>query len=121
MADNRLAGTLYITIDGRSYAVAGAGTYLVSSTTRETLAGQDGIHGYSEKPAAGHISWNGRDSSALSMSDLNAASDVTVVAQAANGKTIVGRNMWRVGEPSEVNTEDGTYSIRFESADVTEN
>ncbi|HZU64972.1 MAG TPA: phage tail tube protein [Novosphingobium sp.] len=116
-----IAGTLSITVDGVTYAVAGQGTYLVSSTTRETLTGQDAVHGYSEKPAAGHIAWQGRDSGAVSMATLNSANGVTVVASLINGKVIIAQNAWRDGEPAEVNTEDGTFSIRFASASVTEN
>ena len=116
-----LAGTLYITIDGSSFAVSGEGTYLVSSTTRETLVGQDHVHGYSEKPAAGHIAWRGRDSGSVSLTTLNAATGVTVTAELANGKTIIASNAWRDGDPVEVNTEDGTFNIKFVSGDVTEN
>lgn len=121
MADpNRIAGVASVTIDGRAYSIAGEGTYRTSSPTRETLKGQDGVHGYSEMPGAGKISWKGRDSGAVSMGALNAASNVTVVLSLANGKIVIGRNMWRTGEPAEVNTEDGTFSIEFESDDVTE-
>jgi membrane-bound ClpP family serine protease len=115
-----LAGTLSIAIDGVTYMVAGQGTYLVSSTTRETVKGQDAVHGFTEKPNEGHIAWQGRDSGAVSMKKLNAADGVTVVAVLANSKVVVAKNAWRDGEPAEVNTEDGTFSIRFASASVTE-
>ncbi len=121
MADpNRLAGTASVTIDGRAYSVVGEGTYRVSSSTRETLKGQDGIHGYSETPSAGMIKWKGRDSGALSIDALNKATNVTVVLTLANGKIVIGRNMWRVGEPIEVNTEDASFEVSFEADDVSE-
>ncbi|MBN9143756.1 MULTISPECIES: phage tail tube protein [unclassified Novosphingobium] len=115
-----IAGTLSITIDGTNYAVAGSGTYLVSSTNRETLKGQDGVHGYKEMPNEGHIAWTGRDSNAFKIADLNAADGVTVVAVLANGKVIIAKNAWRDGEPAKVNTEDGTFDILFSSASVKE-
>jgi len=123
MADSsRLAGTAYVTIDGKSYNITGEGNYTVSGTKREALVGQDGWHGYSEMPMPGKISWKGRDSGALSISDLSKAANVTVVLVLANGKTIVGRNMVRIGEgPIEVNTEDGTFSVEFQGPEVTEN
>lgn len=64
MADNanRIAGIASITIDGRPYSVAGAGTYRVSGSSRESLVGQDGYHGYKEMPQVGRIAWTGRDS-----------------------------------------------------------
>jgi hypothetical protein len=42
----------------------------------ETLIGQDGVHGFSEMPTAGMISWKGRDSGSLSIQALNDAVDV---------------------------------------------
>jgi len=123
MADsNLLAGTAYVTIDGKSYNITGEGTYTPSGPKREVLTGQDGWHGYSETPMPGKISWKGRDSGALSIADLQKAANVTVVLVLANGKVIVGRNMVRIGEgPIEVNTEDATFSVEFQGPEVTEN
>ncbi len=117
---NRLAGTAYVSADGRRYALVGELTYGVSKLERETLPGQDGIHGFKEKPVAGFISGSFRDSSSVSVAEINAMADATVVAELNNGKTIVGRNMWTVG-PHDVATEEGSFAIRWESADVTEN
>ncbi|MBV8970914.1 MAG: phage tail tube protein [Sphingomonadaceae bacterium] len=116
-----LAGTAFVTIDGKSYSIVGEGTYRVSSETRESLLGQDGYHGYKAMPAAGKISWKGRDSSGVSVAAIAAASNATVTLELANGKTIIGRNMVRVGDPIEVNTEDATFTVDFEGPEVTEN
>lgn len=117
---NLLAGQASVTIDGRSSLIVGEGTYRPSTSKRETLLGQDGVHGYSQMPQAGMIKWKGRDMGSLSVKDLNEATNVTVVLVLANGKNVVGRNMWRVGDPVEVNTEDGSFEVQFESADVSE-
>ena len=118
-----LAGTLYATIDGKSYAVAGKGMYRVSSGgKRESLMGQDGYHGFSEMPTPGKITWEGRDSSNVSTSAMSSAAGVTIVLSLANGKTIIGQQMVRIGDaPIEVNTEDGTFPVEFEGPDVSEN
>ena len=115
-----LAGTASVTIDGAAYNIAGEGTYATAGPARETLTGQDGPHGFSETQRAGKISWKGRNSGAVSIDALNKAVNVTVVLVLINGKVIIGRNMWRVGEPIDVNTEDATFMVNFESADVTE-
>jgi len=60
---NRLAGTCYLTIDGASYMLAGDFSYKISGVSRETLKGQDGIHGYSETPQPGYIAATLRDAS----------------------------------------------------------
>lgn len=122
MADTmRLAGTMSATVDGKTYNIVGEGTYAVSDVSRQTLKGQNGVHGYSEVEEPGKMSWKGRDASDVSIAALNSATNATVVFVLANGKTIIGRNMWRVGDLIEVNTEDASFSVDFEGPDVSEN
>ena len=116
-----LAGALSLTVDGVPVAVGGTCHYLVNSSERETLKGQSGVHGYKEMPKEGWISYQGRDSGQVSMTQLNATSSSTVVATLANGKVIIATGAWRDGDPAEVNTEDGTFDIKFASGSVTEN
>ncbi|WP_431276277.1 phage tail tube protein [Variovorax ureilyticus] len=116
---NRLAGTAFVSVDGVSYMVAGDFEYSPSTLSRETLAGMDTVHGFSEKPTAGHISATLRDSGGLSVASLNAMDNVTVVAELANGKTIVGRNMWTV-ETQTSKAADATIEVKWEGISVTE-
>lgn len=122
MADTtrRLAGTAYLSIDGKQYLLVGDFEYNASKRKRETLIGQDDVHGYSEKPNANHISGTLRDSGGLTVADFNDMTNVTVVGELANGKTIIGRNMWTV-EDQTVKTQEGTVEVRFEGPLVTEN
>jgi hypothetical protein len=122
MADttNRLAGTAFLRVDGQSYLLAGEFEYNPSAVTRESLAGMDGVHGYKEKPNVPHIAGTLRDSGGLSVAALNAMTNVTVNCQLANGKLIVGRNMWTV-ESQTAKAEDGTIEVRWEGFAVTEN
>lgn len=119
---NRLAGTAYLSVDGLTYMLAGDFEYSPVSVTRETLVGMDSVHGYKEKPMQAHISATLRDSGGLTVASLNAMTNVTVVAELANGKTIIGRNMWTV-EAQSSKAEDGTIEVKFEGAAgaVTEN
>lgn len=122
MADNtnRLAGIAYLSVDGQSYPVQGELSYKVSTVKRETLTGQDGVHGYSEMPIAGGISATLRDTGGLSVASLNAMTNSTVVAELANGKVIIARNAWTV-EAQEVKTTEATIEVKWESPDVSEN
>ncbi|KTT24265.1 phage tail protein [Pseudomonas oryzihabitans] len=122
MADssNRLAGVCYLTVDGANYMMAGDFSYKVSGVTRDTLKGQDGVHGYSEMPVQGYIGGTLRDSGGLSMAALNAMTSVTVVLELANGKTVIGRNMWST-EQQENKTTEATIEMKFEGPSVTEN
>lgn len=117
---NRIAGTAYLTADGQGYAVSGDFEYNPSSVTRTTLSGQSGVDGYSEKPRPGQIKATLRDMAGLSLAALNAMTNVTVVCELANGKTIIGRNMWTVEDQS-AKAEDATVPVTWESPSVTEN
>lgn len=122
MADSQglLAGTAYVTIDGKTVMVEGAFKYQPSRVTRETLSGMDGVHGYKEKPVPGSISMSVRDSRGISVAAFNRQTSTTVVAQLANGKTIIGRNMWTV-DTQEVDSEDAKFDVKWEGPSVTEN
>ena len=119
---NRLAGTAYLTVNGVSYALVGDFEYSPASVTRETLTGMDTVHGFSEKPVAPHISGTLRDSGGLSVASLNGMVNVTVVAELANGKVIIGRNMWTV-EAQTAKSMDATIEVKWEGPQggVTEN
>ena len=121
MADttNRLAGIAFVQVDGTNYMLSGDLSYCVTAVSRESLAGQDRIHGYSEKPVAPYISGTFRDSGGLTVADFNAMTNVTVTADLANGKQIIGRNMWTV-DVQEVKTSEGTFDVKWESPDVVE-
>jgi hypothetical protein len=116
---NRLAGTAFLSVDGVSYMLAGDFEYSPSTVSRETLVGMDAVHGYSEKPISGHINATLRDAGGLSVASLNAMTNVAVVAQLANGKTIVGRNMWTV-ESQTSKVADATIEVKWEGLAVSE-
>lgn len=121
MADNtnRLAGIAYISVDGQNYMLQADLTYRVSTIERESLVGQDAVHGYGEKPSTGMISATLRDAKNLSVAAVNSMTNSTVVLQLANGKTIIGRNMWTV-DVQEVKTADATLDVKWEGPSVTE-
>lgn len=119
MASNLLAGTASVTVDGTTYLVEGGFKYNPSSKTRESLTGMDGVHGFKEKYMAPSISMSLRDTGGLTVADVNDMTNVTVVAQLANGKIIIGRNMWTV-ESQEVDSEDAKFDVKFEGPQVTE-
>ncbi len=116
---NRLAGIAYISVDGQSYMLAADLAYSVSTVSRESLIGQDTVHGYSEKPSVGYIHATLRDSGSLSLAQINAWTNVTVVCELANGKTVIGRNMW-ITEVQEVKTTEGSFEVKFEAVNVEE-
>ncbi|MBE0150945.1 phage tail protein [Serratia fonticola] len=117
---NLLAGTAYVTVNGITTMVAGQFKYSPSKVARTTLKGMDYVHGYKETPNAPFISFQGRDSGGTSIIGFNNQTDVTIVAELANGKTIIGENMWTVNV-QEVDSEEAVFDVRWEGFSVTEN
>ena len=100
--------------------VEGSFKYKVSRVKRESLVGMDGVHGYKETPVAVSISFSMRDGRGTSIIGVNNQTNVTVVAQLANGKTIIGSNVWNVDD-LEVDSEDAKVDAKWEGMSVTEN
>lgn len=113
---NRLAGTAFLSVNGITYQLEGALTYSPVKVMRETLKGQDGVHGYKEMPEPGKIGGSIRDSGGLTVADFNAMTDATIVLQLANGKTVTGSNMWTV-DAIEVDTVDAKFEVKWEGRD----
>ena len=118
-SQNRLAGIASIAVGGVTYLLSGELGYTPSTVKRETLAGQDQVHGYSEMPVAPAIYGTLRDQGSLTVHDFNAMTSVNISVQLANGKVITGSNMWCVNV-QEVKTTDGTFEVRFEGISVIE-
>jgi len=118
-ASNRLAGTASVTVSGKNYMLVGELSYDPTTVKRESLVGQDAVHGFKETPKTGKISGTFRDSGDLTVADINGMVNETVVASLANGKTIIGRNMW-TAESQEVKTAEGTFEVVWEGPSVTE-
>jgi hypothetical protein len=116
---NRLAGIASIQVGGVTYLLQGELSYSPSKVTRETLAGQDQVHGFKEMPVASFISGSLRDTNNLTVADFNQMTNVTISLSLANGKQVVGRNMWCTGV-QEVKTQEATFEVKFEGTSVTE-
>jgi hypothetical protein len=116
---NFLAGIAYLSIDGTPYDVVGKAGYRVSSVDRKTKVGMDRVHGFGETPVPGNIVATLRDSGGLTVADLNAMTSVTVVLQLANGKTVMASAAWTV-DAQDVDSEEATLDVKWESATVTE-
>ena len=100
--------------------VEGSFKYQAATVNRTTLTGMDGVHGYKEKPVAPYISARLRDSGGTNVQGFNQQTNVNVIAELANGKTIIGRSLWTVNV-QEVESEDAVFDVRWEGRDVTEN
>lgn len=105
-------------IGGVSYDITET-RYSPTRWVRETLKGQNGIHGYSENPQQARIVMTIRDAGGMTVSDFSNMVDEEVQLNLANGKTVGGSGMWCT-EAIEVNTVEATMEVTFEGVSVTE-
>jgi hypothetical protein len=115
----RLAGITGLTVDGTAYMVVSDVTWSPVRWRRETLAGLDSIHGFSEVPLQGFIEATLRDAGDLSVESFNEMRCVEVQVQLANGKVVGGANMWCVSA-LEVRAAEATFQVRFDGTQVNE-
>jgi hypothetical protein len=109
----RIAGIAFLTVDGTQLALRGNFTVSPSAVERTMLAGQDGVHGYQELPRVPYIEGDLSTVRGLLLEDLEAQTDVTVVAQLANAMqyTLTGGTC-KAGFDN--NTRDGQVRVRWE-------
>jgi hypothetical protein len=113
MACRRISGVAYVFVDGRQYPLRGSLTISTDTIERTGVAGQDGIHGFTETPRVPWIEGDFSDIAGLSLMTLQAMCDVTVTAELANGKAYVLRNAW-TSTAREFNAADGQATVRWE-------
>jgi hypothetical protein len=116
--NQRLGGTNFLNIDGIAYLLIEQ-SWRVSTPTRESAKGQDGIHGYIEKPEVGRIRGKLRDWAGNSVTLIGQTTNSQITISLANGKTVIGVGMW-ITELGEVSGEDGGLDVTFEGPTVIE-
>jgi Phage tail tube protein len=109
----RVAGVAYIRVDGAQYALRGNLTVSIDGSEREGIPGQDGVHGYIERPRVPFIEGDLSDIGGLSLEALRRMSNVTVQAELANGKKYLLRNAW-TAPAIEMATAEGQATVRWE-------
>lgn len=112
MAQNRIAGTAYVKVDAEQIPIKGKWKYQVNTVKRETIVGQDAVHGYKEMPVAPFVQGDVTDMPGTLVKRFEAVRDATITLHLANGKTILIRNAWWE-DTSEVDSEEGTYPVKF--------
>lgn len=112
--NRRLAGITSFSVNGSNFNVTEF-TWDPGPVERETMSSLSGIDGYKESPAAAYISGKFRDAQSVNVSGFVGLTNATIVVQLANGKQVVGHNLWYIGRPG-VSGADATFDFRFEGA-----
>ena len=94
-------------------------SYGLGNWKRESIAGGDRIHGYKETPQPAFIEGEVTDKGSDDTKAFLELDDSTITLELANGKTIILRNAYQVGEGN-VGTEEANVAFRFESTEPAE-
>jgi hypothetical protein len=113
----RLSGTTAFSVNGSAISVIEF-MWDPANVENTTVTSLSGVDGYDQKPVAPFISGKFRDTGANSVTSFTGMNNATVVALLANGKQIVGHNLWYVGRPN-VNGADAGFDFLFEGVGGT--
>lgn len=108
-----VAGVVYLRVDGRMYRARAEIKVSINTVEREAVIGQDGIHGYIERPVVTYVEGKITDGPELSIELLQAMCNVTVTVELLNGKVYLLRNAWNT-KAGPLDTTDGSIEFRFE-------
>ena len=110
--NRRLAGITAFSVNGSAFPVIEF-TWDPANMENETMTSLSGVDGFSQKPVAPFVSGKFRDSAAVNVTGFTGLTNATLVLLLANGKQIVGHNLWYVGRPG-VSGADAGFDFRFE-------
>ncbi len=113
---NRMAGILFLKIDGELYQVKGGFTYNLGVPTREFIPGSEG---FKETEQAAFIEGEITDHPELDLKRLVSFDGVTATLELANGKVFLLRNAWYAGDGN-VSSEEANITVKFEAANGEE-
>jgi hypothetical protein len=119
MAGQRLGGTLFLMINGVQYPARGSWEYTPTLSQRAGIAGQDGVHGYIERPIVPAMKGEVSDFGGISIQALQQSQVSVATLSLANGKVVIGYDGWVKGLVTST-TEDGKYSLELEFTRVVE-
>lgn len=112
---NRIAGVLYLRVDGETQSCAGDFTWNLGIPTREPLINSDGsVPGYSETPVAPYIAGTLRLRSDMDIKSFYEKDGIDAQLELANGDVYQFIDGWCSGT-GEGNTAEGTLDFRFEA------
>lgn len=107
-----IAGTCYISIDGQRLLLKGSATATASKVTREPVMANGGVQGHKEVPVAPTLSGQFVVDKNFPIEKLQEATDMTVVAEFANGKVFTLGGAF-VTEEIQVAGGDSDTTINF--------
>ena len=117
---NRVAGTIFVKIDGELLDCEGEFTFGYGNSERTSLVGSHGrVVGYSEEPKVPYIEGNIFNTGSADVETILSADGVTITLEQANGKTAKLSPAWQVKE-GQNSTGKSVVPVRWEGEDLDE-
>jgi hypothetical protein len=110
---NVVAGVVYFRVDGVQYWLRGECQIELAMLEREMVTGQDGIHGYIERPVPSKVTCKLTDRPDLSITFLLSLCNVTVTVELLNRKVYLLRNAVCI-KAGPFDTTDGSLEVEFD-------
>jgi len=108
----RISGIIFVKADGVQYKAKGSWTYNLGQPKREMIVGSDGPHGYKELPQAASLSGVITDQGDLDVATLLNLTEVDLVLQLANGKS-VAFDRGTFTADGDITTEEAEIQVEF--------
>ena len=110
---NKIGGITYFFVNGVQYRLKGECEIMFQTYTRESLVGEDGVHGYVETPRAPSMKMSFTMTPEIDLDALISAEDLTLTIQ------LNDRSVWTMGGAfvsGEVThtTKENELSVTFE-------
>lgn len=112
--NRRVGGLLFLKVDSELFQAKGEFTYNINPVKRESVVGQDKVHGFKEEPKAIYVEGSITDSDELDLEGFMAIRDATLTLELANGKVIQLREAFYAAD-GDVTTGEGEIQVRFEA------
>lgn len=107
----KVAGTVYVKVDGQQLVITGGVETPLSSVTRESIEGAPGF--YTEKDAQPYIKVDALYTPDFPLDVIVNGTDMTIQAELQNGKVYVLTGAYLVDEAT-VTGDDGKVSLQFD-------
>jgi len=112
--ENRIAGVITVTVDGKTIMARGGWEVNVGPVGREGVVGQDGVQGYLERARIPVIKGTITDHPSLDLEWLGGIENATISIELANKKGYVLRNAWEASDGIPLKTETGEIEVEFQ-------
>lgn len=108
----RIAGTLYVKVDGEQLEISGGFECPGMQVKREAVMSLTGVAGYKETAVKPYVKMSALFLADFPLAKLQEGTDMTVTTELANGKVYTLSGAFIEGEPA-IKGDDGTIDLEF--------